>query len=287
MNAMIEAIKNRTSVRSYADEPLGREKKQIILNLLDSIHEGPLGFKLRFALIDFSETDKKEARAPGTYGFISGAKSYIVCVIKDIPGEGGAGAYADAGYCFEKVILAATGLGLGTCWLGGTFDRASFTKSVKASEDEIVPAISPIGYAHHRRTVLDSAVRRFAGSDRRKPWAELFFEGDLKTPLTGSSAGVYQSPLECVRLGPSASNKQPWRVVYQKQERALHFYLKRTSGYNKFHEKVDIQLLDIGIAMCHFELAAREKGLGGKWETADPGLLTEGTEYVVTWKESG
>jgi len=41
----------------------------------------------------------------------------------------------------------------------------------------------------------------------------------------------------------------------------------------------------MGIAMCHFELAARELGLKGRWAVLDPGLGFPGahTEYVVSW----
>jgi nitroreductase len=287
MQSMIEAINRRVSVRSYADRPIEQDKKQEMINLLESTNEGPFRNKVSFTLIDFSELDKNEIRSLGTYGFISGAKHFIVSAVKDGFGEkDGARALVDLGYCFERVILTATNLGLGTCWLGGTFKRANFANRINASEDEIVPAISPIGYARDRRTVREMAIRRFANSDQRKPWEELFFDEDMNTPLSKDSAGAYAVPLECVRLGPSASNNQPWRVVYQKQHGAFHFYLKRTWGYDKLNGKMDLQLVDMGISLCHFELSAREKGLTGTWEVAKPDLDTGDAEYIVTWKES-
>lgn len=287
MESMIQAINSRVSVRSYTDQPIEQEKKQKIMDLLQSANEGPFGHQVRFALIELSEMDKNEVRSLGTYGFISGAKSFIVSATKDGLGEiGGGRAFVDLGYCFEKVILTSTNLGLGTCWLGGSFKRANFAKRINALGDEIVPAISPIGYARDRRTVREMAIRRFANSDHRKPWEELFFNGNFNIPLSKEVAGAYTVPLECVRLGPSASNNQPWRVVYQKSQGAFHFYLKRTLGYNKFNGKMDLQLVDIGISMCHFELSAREKGLAGKWEVARPDLGMGDAEYIATWKES-
>lgn len=281
MESMIEAINKRVSVRSYANKPIENDKKHEITNLLQSPQVGPFGNEVRFTLIDFSDMNKEEIRNLGTYGFISGAKLFIVSAIKDNEGT-----FVDLGYCFEKVILEAANLGLGTCWLGGTFQRANFAERINVSEDEIVPAISPVGYARDRRTIREIAVRRFAKSNQRKPWGELFFDGDLNTPLTKDSAGLYAVPLECVRIGPSASNNQPWRVICQKQQEAFHFYLNRTWGYDKFNGKIDLQLIDIGIAMCHFELSAREKGLSGIWEVEKPELDMGNTEYIVTWKES-
>jgi hypothetical protein len=114
----------------------------------------------------------------------------------------------------------------------------------------------------------------------------LFFDGNMGTPLSKELAGDYAVPLESVRLGPSASNNQPWRVVYPRQQRAFHFYLKRTPGYNKFNGNMDLQLVDMGISMCHFELSAREKGLAGMWAVAKPDLDMGDAEYIATWKES-
>jgi len=286
MESMIEAINKRVSVRSYTGRSIEQSKMQKLINLLESTNEGPFGNKTRFSLIDFSEMEKNETSSLGTYGFIRGAKLFIVGAVKYGFGEmDGARALVDLGYCFERVILTATNLGLGTCWLGGTFKRANFAKRMNVSEDEIVPAISPIGYARDRRSIREIAVRRFANSDRRKPWEELFFEGDMNTPLSKESAGAYAVPLECVRLGPSASNKQPWRVVYQKQHGAFHFYLKRNWGYDKLNG-IDLQLVDMGISMCHFELSAREKGLTGTWEVAKPDVHIGDAEYIVSWKES-
>ena len=282
MESMIESINRRVSVRSYADRPIEQNKKQEIVNLLQSTNKGPFSNKVRFSLIDFSEMERNEIRSLGTYGFISGGKLFIVSAIKE-----GVGAMEDLGYCFEKVILEATNLGLGTCWLGGTFKRANFAKRIDVSEDEIVSAISPIGYASDRKTIREMAIRRLANSDRRKPWEELFFDGDMNTPLSKDSAGKYAVPLECVRLGPSASNNQPWRVVYQRQQGAFHFYLKRTWGYDNFNGSTDLQRVDMGIAMCHFELGARETGLSGTWEVGKPDLDMGNAEYIVTWKASG
>ena len=101
--------------------------------------------------------------------------------------------------------------------------------------------------------------------------------------------GEYAKALEMVRIGPSASNKQPWRVISHNQ--FWRFYLRRTPGYYADPIKrvlglCDLQRLDMGIAMCHFELTARELGLKGEWVVEDeldryPDALTT---YVVSWK---
>jgi hypothetical protein len=93
-----------------------------------------------------------------------------------------------------------------------------------------------------------------------------------------------------VRLGPSASNRQPWRVV--KEGMTWHFYIHRTRGYRfglagKLLKLEDLQRLDIGIAMCHFELAARELRQDGQWVVRAPDIAAPDslTEYAVSWVE--
>jgi hypothetical protein len=48
----------------------------------------------------------------------------------------------------------------------------------------------------------------------------------------------------------------------------------------------DLQRVDMGIAMCHFELVAREFGLKGGWVLEEPELqkTEQNTEYVVSWR---
>ena len=54
----------------------------------------------------------------------------------------------------------------------------------------------------------------------------------------------------------------------------------------KLVKMADIQRLDIGIAMCHWELGANEMGLQGNWVVAAPSIENNSsmTEYIVSWK---
>ena len=53
----------------------------------------------------------------------------------------------------------------------------------------------------------------------------------------------------------------------------------------KWTGKADLQRIDIGIAMCHFDLVCIEKVLMGKWLVHDPNLAMpdEPTGYRVSW----
>jgi len=57
------------------------------------------------------------------------------------------------------------------------------------------------------------------------------FDSYFETPLTKTKANKYTPVLEMVRLSPSASNKQRWRLVLEGN--CIHFFLQRTRGYGK------------------------------------------------------
>jgi hypothetical protein len=117
------------------------------------------------------------------------------------------------------------------------------------------------------------------------PSERLFFDGRFGAALSSQTAGAYAVPVEMVRLGPSASNRQPWRII--KDGAGWHFYLKRTPGYGKRRlvTTADLQRMDMGIAMSHFELTAQELGLAGHWVVQEPAIPKPDnlTEYIISW----
>jgi len=272
----IETIKKRTSCRSYDGNLLDGKTTGILREFLQSNTLGPFGNALRFELIDLTETERAELKSLGTYGVIKGASLFIAgAVVK------GARAMEDFGYGMERNILFATTLGLGTCWLGGTLNRAGFARKIGLSSEEFMPAVSPVGYPAEKRSMTDRAFRFMAKSDKRKPWQELFFEDRPGNPLVKENAGACGPALESVRIGPSASNRQPWRII--REGASCHFFLQRTLGYDKILGEIRLQEVDMGIALCHFELAAKELGIGGRWKDAKPAFDAGTWEYLVSW----
>ncbi|MFL7894425.1 MAG: nitroreductase family protein [Anaerolineales bacterium] len=280
---IIDLISQRFSCRTYQKRDLDREIRSKLGDFAASTKTGPLGYEARFELVASSEQDPMRLRSLGTYGFISGASAYLVGAM-----EGNRFSPEDFGYLLEKLILYATDLGLGTCWLGGTFTKSSFAKKINARSSELVPAVSAVGYIAERPRRIETWLKSRRGTKTRKPWSQLFFDHRFNHPLPAQGLDGYHLALEMVRLAPSASNRQPWRVV--RDENQYHFYLQRTPGYRdnlltRWTTVADLQRMDMGIAMCHFELSAAEKGLLGGWQLRDPQieLLDEYTEYTVSW----
>lgn len=269
-----DVIRTRLSVRTYQHQSVEMEVKAKIAKYIETL-ETPFGSRFTFKLIESSEP--VNGAKLGTYGIIKGATDFIGVTVKK-----GESAELSVGYAFEQLILYMTSLGLGTCWMGGTFRRSEFAKAMEVKEDDLFPAISPFGYSAQKRSLSDSLVRYIAKGNQRKSWEELFFDGDFGKSLSRLDVGAYELPLEMVRLGPSASNKQPWRIV--RQGSSFHFYLAKTPGYGGALG-YDIQQVDMGIAACHFQLMAMEKDLPGKFEVQNPEIrdIPQNTRYVFSW----
>jgi len=272
-------IQKRRSWRSYEDRPIPQAIVDSLERVIADPLVGPFGERVRCVLLNARAVGGQGTKKLGTYGVIKNAPFFLVGAV-----ETRTRAMEDFGYVFESIVLKATELGLQTCWLGGTLQRERFGQMLSVSTDEIVPAVSPVGYARAKRSLVDVTFRTVAGSKRRKSWRELFFDGSFAQPLSQDQAGVWKDILEMVRLAPSASNHQPWRVVRDREASVYHLYLARTAGYRRLFA-VDIQKIDMGIAMCHVSLAARELGVEGVWEERAPelGALPERTHYIASF----
>jgi len=259
-------MRQRTSWRTYNGEKLSPDERNKLQSFIESETTTLFSSSLRFKLVNRDVGEQKM----GTYGFIKDARHFIIGTVK----TGGMN-IEDYGYALEKIILHATYMGLGTCWLGGTYNKQGFLDHLTPSEDEIMPAITPVGKTSTNRGVFGSAVRYFGGSRNRKPWSDLFFNQDF-TPLKKEDAGVYTDPLEMVRLAPSASNGQPWRVALEGD--SAHFYLQARKRYES------MKRLDMGIAFCHLDLSFKEDGITGDWIIKDPNLASNDLKYVATYR---
>lgn len=282
-----DIIKQRYSCRTYLLKAIDQARRY---NLEQSVHErtvGPFNTSARFCLVSSTDEEMTSLRELGTYGFIKNPAGFIIGAVKDSPYS-----LEDYGYMTEEIILKATDLGLGTCWLGGTFKRSSFSRAISLRDDEAIPAVVSVGYADNKR-FFESVVRGISRADTRMHWNDIFFKDAFSIPLDEDEAGKYSLPLEMLRRAPSASNKQPWRIIKQTKDNTYNFYLQRTKGYYQRYKSLinigDLQRVDMGIAMCHFQHSAVELGLVGKWERNDPGIRVPDSDcmYIVSWKEGG
>jgi len=278
MGSIIDVINKRFSNRAYADRKVEDILKKLLMDYILEHCKGPFGNMVRFAFVEVADGNSSELKKLGTYSMIKGATLYLSGAVKK-----GKNSMEDFGYCMEAAILKATELGISTCWLGGTLNRSSFSKKMDLGQEEVIPAVTPLGYPGDKSSFIVGLMGMSRGNRNRKSFDELFFERDINNPLNKKDLGKYGSVLEGVRLSPSASNKQPWRVIRDKDKSIFHIYLNEDKIYNNLFKDIKLQNLDIGIAMCHFEIAARELGLDGSWETREPVLNSGNLVYIASW----
>ena len=269
-----ETIRKRVSTRTYEPRKLSADDKEKILKEISQL-TNPFGENVRIRLIEKNTAANGEKL--GTYGVIKGASTFLG-VTTDKTEFG----LVAAGYQFENLVLIATGMGLSTVWLAGTFSREQFEKAMDIQKDELFPAISPIGYAADKRSITENLMRKTMKSDMRKPWGELFFLDSFGNELSHEEADRYADPLEMLRLAPSATNAQPWRVV--KKQNVYHFF--ETHKKNASEEEKMIKKVDLGIALSHFHQTALEQGLVGQFKKMDnTGInIPENTTYIISWE---
>lgn len=278
--SIVEIIQRRYSCRKYEIQLLDNKTKRFLKEFLQGDSTSPLEGETRFELIEMSELNPKVKRQLGTYGFIQGAQNFVVGATKKSEHD-----LENFGYIMEELVLYATDLGLGTCWVGGTLNRSRFAAQINITDDEVVPAITPVGYAAKSQSKVDRVARWAARSKNRHPWQTLFFEVDCDHPLTRERADQYETPLEMIRLAPSASNRQPWRIIKENDTHTYHFFIiRKRSWYSRFLSWPDFPRVDLGIAICHFNLTAQELGLKGDWDFLRPSItIPPHLEYYISW----
>ena len=221
-----DAIFARSSVRTYTGAP---DKEQ-----LDRL--GVLCRKLSWQGITV-----RMFKGPGLKG-IKGTNVYAVIVAKkNTPME-------LEGFMGEALVLEATAMGLGTCWLGAMFYPEIISRNVNLQNDEVVHCVIAIGKANLP-----------AFNPKRKDLQKIC--GKTEEELAG--LGVWQKEaVKCARLAPSASNQQPWKSEAD------------TAGVSILETNVLIKKyaqLDRGIAMLHAAVGAYHMGREAVWKKVDGG----------------
>ncbi len=267
MTNIVRAIKARRSVRTYGGRTLSEETKEKLMAFANEINN-PFLIPVEFRFLDAKEYGLQCPVVIGTDLFVGGK-------IENVP-------YASLafGYSFERFVLYAQSLGLGTVWLGGTMNRPAFENAMEIGDNEVMPCASPIGYIADKMSIRETMMRKAIKADERLPFEELFFIDSFSQPLTREGAAELALPLEMVRLAPSAVNKQPWRVLICGN--TVHFYLNRSKNFS-YSEKLDMQMIDMGIALCHFDLSSRECGMECRFVQMNP-QLSQDMEYIGSFE---
>src|SRR3989339_2254104 len=233
----------RKSCRTYNQEYLKQSDKKALEEFIEQNKRVVTGDKINLTILEKGTEEKKMKLA---YGAIKGNKTYLLGATKDDPI-----ARLNYGYLMEKVVLRATELGISSCWVG-YFDHDYFSDIV-LDKGSVIPGLVIIGYAAEKKTIPEKFMRYAVGASQRMPWEKLFFNYHTQVPVNrsqidsnrDSTLHKYSESLEMLRLAPSASNTQPWRIFFDKKNDSFHFFKKPK---NRIYESMGMHELDMGIA---------------------------------------
>lgn len=228
---LVQAANLRRSRRKYLDREIAPDMQE---KLQAFAEQYSVAGNMRIALVFNDGTAFAGFRKH--YGLLSGVQHYAGLIAK----RGCPIAEEKMGYFGELFMLQAVAMGLGTCWVGGSFRRADCPFDL-ADDEQLYCAIT-LGHCapddNMRERVIQSITHR-----RSKQAQQMMADADEAVP-SWFVAGV-----QAVQRAPSAMNKQPW----------LFSYCQNTASATLVNSQ---SWVDLGIAKLHFELGAG----GGTWQ---------------------
>ena len=249
MNYSLEQLQARHSVRRYKNEPLTGEIKSALSAevTMTNTHEAGLNFQIIF---DNGDPFQGFSRS---YGMFGNVRNYLVCIVD----ASFANAVERAGFFAEQFVMKAVGLGLGTCFVGGTFSEKEI--DIPKHVYETIPFIVTFGYPEKKtQTLLSSLAMKI--SHRHDLPARGFFEGtDDEFRKACEKYPFLPDGLEGLSCAPSSLNRQPVRVRLD-EERNLRIHNLKKYPKNE---------IDLGIGKFNFASAAN----AGDWEWGDDAIF--------------
>ncbi|MFA4965213.1 MAG: nitroreductase family protein [Thermoleophilia bacterium] len=246
--AWYDAIAARRSRRRYSDRPVATAALEALRAHCAASRLTP------GAHVELAEqpgdlyTDV--AGRPGDVGRVEGAPWAAAFVAPT-------GNRIEAGYVGEAFVLAATNLGLGTCWVATGFDPDAAARVFAREPGEQVVAVTPVGHPLEHKQVEERMMSAAVRSAARRQVDEIapgLTRGEGPAGAAWPAWAV--SAVEAARLAPSAADRQPWRFRLASGALVLS-----TSGTASLTASIDL-----GIAMLHAELGALHAGVRGFWE---------------------
>lgn len=168
----------------------------------------------------------------------------------------------NAGYMLEQMVLYLTTKGLGCCYQG-------CAKVLGEKRTDSLKALMVVAFGYPARRLLrDGAVAK------RHPLKELcIFKEEAGEEI--------KSVLYAARMAPSAFNSQPWRFVVYKNK--IHIFVRKKSLLEKLG--MSMREINIGIVLCHMQLAAEEQWLFATFAPEDKirELNMKKMDYITTF----
>lgn len=216
---LLDAIKNRHSVRQYKTQKIDADILETLQNEINACNkEGNLHIQL------VSDEPKAFDSFMAHYGKFSGVTNYIALV-----GKKGKDLDEKCGYYGEHLVLKAQQLGLNTCWVAMTYKKIPGTFKIDAGEKLTV--VIALGYGKTQGTAHKSK------------------SADQVSNISAQTPQWMEAGVKAALLAPTAMNQQKFMLIYEDgkvtAKSGVGFYTKVDLGIVKYH-------FEIGAGKDHF-----------------------------------
>lgn len=215
LTGLFEAAQRRFSCRSFAAAPATAEWTALQAAAAELALPG-----VRIAL-DRCDTSLFQPML-GLFMKFENVRCYAAVIVTDAEPR----SVVNAGVSGEMFLLRAVELGLGGCWVSGTYKRGQV--SIARESNERIVALMPLG--------IPKALPELPLQRKRKDLYALCPDFDALSP-------AFKEIAQYVQIAPSAMNLQPWRMK------------KGDGGAMTLAVAGGGQRLDLGISLCHALLA--------------------------------
>lgn len=209
---LMEAMKERHSVRQYTDQTLDEEVIRLLTEEIDACNQES-GLHIQLVKNEPKAFDGFMAH----YGKFSGVTNYIAMV-----GKKGPALEETCGYYGERLVLKAQQLGLNTCWVAMTYSKGKAVFSTAPGEKLCI--VIALGYGENQGIAHKS-----------KPFEKI-------ASAEGQIPSWFRSGAEAALLAPTAMNQQKFKFeLHGSQVTAkagLGFYSKIDLGIAKYHFEI-------------------------------------------------
>lgn len=219
-----EAIAQRVSRRKYLPNPITTQQGETLQEWIARMNQQEnLNCQL---ILDGAQPFRGITRS---YGLLQGVQSYLALV----------GPTADPdceeklGYYGECLVLQATRMGLGTCWVAGSYQKSAVLCALRPGD--ALNFVVAIGNCEPNRSARENLIQSV--THRKTRSLNAMYTAQQPVP------NWFLRGMQAVQRAPSANNKQPARFVY-----ADHAVRAKTDGGKN--------AVDLGIAKFHFVLGA-------------------------------
>ena len=160
---VFDAIRRRKSVRAYDPTPVPKEKLEIILEAARLAPSAENRQPWYFIVVTDPEKRKQIAKSGRFAGFLK--KSPVVIVGCGDRKASPKWYVVDVTIAMQNMVLAATGEGLGTCWVG-SFDEELVKRLLKIPEHLKMVALLTVGYPRKKFDLLAKILHFFRRKKR-------------------------------------------------------------------------------------------------------------------------